>query len=175
MTATKSVRILKAGPEHVVPISRLIELYRFRHSGEEAEGFLLPVGEDEVRALVSEGRFFIAATEGEFAGCASLMEYDGIAELRSLAVEERFQRRGIASKLIKRCQEAAREKGYDTLHTLTQTYATGAFEGMGFARATVPIPKLEKDCAYCPLHNNGCVEVPMTVQLTDRLEKGLEC
>ncbi len=175
MTVTKSVRISKAGPEHVAPISRLIELYRFRHSGEAAEGFLLPVGEDEVRSLVSEGRFFIAATEGEFAGCASLMEYDGIAELRSLAVEERFQRRGIASKLIKRCQEAAREKGYDTLHTLTQTYATGAFEGMGFARATVPIPKLEKDCAYCPLHNNGCVEVPMTVQLAGRVEKGLEC
>ena len=175
MTVTKAVRILKANTEHVGPISRLIELYRFRHSGEAAEGFLLPVGEDEVRGLVAEGRFFIADIEGEFAGCASLMEYDGIAELRSLAVEERFQRRGIASKLIKRCQEAAREKGYDTLHTLTQTYAAGAFERMGFARATVPIPKLEKDCAFCPLHNNGCVEVPMTVKLSGRVEKGPQC
>ena len=175
MTVTWSVRISKAGPEHVGPISRLIEIYRFRHSGEAAEGFLLPVGEEEVRQLVSEGRFFVADVEGDFAGCASLMEYDGIVELRSLAVEERFQRRGIASRLIRRCQDAARDKGYDTLHTLTQTYATGAFEGMGFARATVPIPKLEKDCAYCPLHNNGCVEVPMTAQLSRRVEKGLEC
>ena len=175
MTVTKAVRISKAGPEHVAPISRLIELYRFRHSGEEAEGFLLPVSEGQVRGLVAEGRFFIADIEGEFAGCASLIEYDGIAEFRSLAVEERFQRRGIASKLIKRCQEAAGEKGYDTLHTLTQTYAAGAFEGMGFARATVPIPKLEKDCVYCPLYNNGCVEVPMTAQLSGRVEKGLEC
>ena len=150
MTVTKSVRISKAGPEHVAPISRLIELYRFWHSGEEAEGFLLPVSEDDVRGLVAEGRFFIANVESEFAGCASLIEYDGIAELRSLAVEERFQRRGIASKLIRRCQEAAREKGYDTLHTLTQTYAAGAFEGMGFARATVPIPSLKRTACIAP-------------------------
>ena len=156
---------MNANTEHVGPIARLIEIYRFRSSEGRAEGFLLPVKEDEVRALVSEGRFFVAEAEGEFAGCVSLMEYDGIAELRSLAVEERFQRRGIASKLINRCQEEARARGYDTLHTLTQTYAAGAFEGVGFARATVPVPKLEKDCAICPLHHNGCVEIPMTVQL----------
>ena len=165
MTATKAVRISKATPDHVGPITRLIELYRFRSSEGRAEGFLLPVREGEVRQLVGEGRFFVAEVEGEFAGCVSIMEYDGIAELRSLVVEERFQRRGIASRLIKRCQEEARARGYETLHTLTQTYAAGAFEGVGFARATVPIPKLEKDCAICPLHNNGCVEIPMTVRL----------
>ena len=165
MTVTKTVRISNATPDHVGPITRLIELYRFRSLEGGAEGFLLPVREEEVRQLVVEGRFFVAEVEGEFAGCVSLMEYDGIAELRSLAVEEQFQRRGIASKLIKRCEEEARAKGYDTLHTLTQTYAAGAFEGVGFAKATVPIPKLEKDCAICPLHNNGCVEIPMTVQL----------
>ena len=109
------------------------------------------MSEDDVRGLVAEGRFFIADIEGEFAGCASLIEYDGIAELRSLAVEEQFQRRGIASKLIRRCQEAAGEKGYDTLHTLTQTYAAGAFEGMGFARATVPIPQAGKGLRVLPL------------------------
>ena len=165
MTVTSVVRISKAGPEHVAPITCLIELYRFRRSGDEAEGFLLPLKEEEVWDLVAEGRFFVANVEGEFAGCVSLMEYDGIAELRSLAVEERFQRRGIASKLIRRCRELAKERGYDTLHTLTQTYATGAFEGVGFVRATVPIPKLEKDCAVCPLHHNGCIEIPMTVRL----------
>lgn len=165
MTVTRALRISKARLDHVGAITRLIELYRFRSSEGGAEGFLLPVEEEEVRQLVDEGRFFVAEVEGEFAGCVSLMEYDGIAELRSLAVEERFQRRGIASKLIKRCEEEARTRAYDTLHTLTQTYAASAFEGVGFARATVPIPKLEKDCAVCPLHNNGCVEIPMTVQL----------
>ncbi len=125
----------------------------------------MPVHEDEVRQLVAEGRFFVAEVEGEFAGCVSIMEYDGIAELRSLAVEERLQRRGIASRLIEHCREEARARGYETLHTLTQTYAAGAFEGVGFVRAAVPIPKLEKDCAICPLHNNGCVEIPMTVRL----------
>ena len=125
----------------------------------------MPVHEDEVRQLVAEGRFFVAEVEGEFTGCVSIMEYDGIAELRSLAVEERFQRRGIASRLIEHCREEARARGYETLHTLTQTYAAGAFEGVGFVRAAVPIPKLEKDCAICPLHNNGCVEIPMTVRL----------
>lgn len=165
MTMEKAFRIARAGPNHVGPISRLIDLYRFSSSKGQAEGFLLPVKEEEVRQLVTEGRFFVAEVRGEFAGCASIMEYDGIVELRSLAVEERFQRRGIASKLIKRCQEEARARGYDTLHTLTQIYAAGAFEGAGFERATVPISKLEKDCAICPLHNNGCVEIPMTVQL----------
>ena len=165
MTVTEAIRISKASVNHVGPITCLIELYRFRSLEGQAEGFLLPVQEEEVRQLVAEDRFFVAEVEGEFAGCVSLMEYDGIAELRSLAVEERFQRRGIASRLIKVCQDEARAKGYDTLHTLTQTYASGAFEGVGFARATVPIPKLAKDCAVCPLHNNGCVEIPMTVKL----------
>lgn len=170
MTVTKALLISEAGTEHVGSITRLIELYRFRSSEGRAKGFLLPVKEDEVRQLVAEGRFFVAEVEGAFAGCVSLMEYDGIAELRSLAVEERFQRQGIASSLIKRCQDEAQARGYNTLHTLTQTYAAGAFEGVGFARATVPIPKLEKDCAICPLHNNGCVEVPMTVQFRERAE-----
>ena len=165
MTIARAIRISSATPDHVGPIAHLIELYRFRSSEGRAEGFLLPVTEVEVRELVSEGRFFVAEVKGQFAGCVSLMEYDGIAELRSLAVEERFQRRGIASRLITHCQDEARSKGYDTLHTLTQTYAAGAFEGMGFVRTTVPIPKLEKDCAICPLHNNGCVEIPMTVRL----------
>lgn len=165
MTAVNCVRISYADVGHVRSITDLIEVYRFRSLEGQAEGFLLPVKEEEVQQLVAEGRFFVAEVEGEFAGCVSLMEYDGIAELRSLAVEERFQRRGIASRLIKVCQDEARAKGYDTLHTLTQTYASGAFKGLGFARATVPIPKLEKDCAICPLHNNGCVEIPMTVNL----------
>lgn len=159
------LQILTATLEHVRPIHRLVESYRFRLEGLDAAGFLLPVEIEEIQALVEDGVFFVAELDGEFAGCVSLVEYDGIAELRSLAVEERFQRRGIATKLIERCKKAALDRGYESLYTLTQDHSMRPFEISDFSLTNVPVPKLEKYCTACPLFRNGCVEKPLVAPL----------
>ena len=163
------VQIHTANKDHVGLIHRLVEFYRFKLEGTKASGFLLPVEVGDIQALVSCDNFFVAELDGEFVGCVSLVEYDGIAELRSLAVEERYQRRGIASKLIERCQKAANDKGYEALYTLTQTHSKGPFENRGFVTTRVPVPKLEKYCTSCPLYRNGCVEVPLVASLHPQL------
>ncbi|MFQ5934366.1 MAG: GNAT family N-acetyltransferase, partial [Dehalococcoidia bacterium] len=116
-----AVRIAPARPQHVAFIHGLVDSYRFKKEGDEISGFLLPLDVTEIRHRVEGGDFFIAEVEGLVAGCVSIVEYDGIAELRSLAVEERYQRHGVGSQLIERCKIEAAKRGYETLYTLTQT------------------------------------------------------
>ena len=55
--------------------------------------------------------FFAAFAGSRLIGCCALQIYSRrLAEVRSLAVEEEFQRQGIAGKLVARCLERARQR-----------------------------------------------------------------
>ena len=53
--------------------------------------FVLSRSEESVTELIGQGRFLVAEGEGKVVGCASLQEYNGIAELRSLAVNDKWR------------------------------------------------------------------------------------
>ncbi len=56
--------------------------------------------------------FFAAFVRGRLIGCCALQVYSRrLAEVRSLAVDEEFQKQGIAGKLVARCLDHARQRG----------------------------------------------------------------
>ncbi len=76
--------------------------------------------------------FFVAETGGKIIGCCALQIYSKrMAEVRSLAVHPDYQSGGVASKLVRRCTERARERGIREVFAVTS--ATKFFERLGFS------------------------------------------
>jgi amino-acid N-acetyltransferase len=76
--------------------------------------------------------FFVATAGDRIIGCCALQIYSKrLAEVRSLAVDSTFQRRGVASRLVALCKQRARSRGVKELFAVTSQ--TGFFERAGFA------------------------------------------
>lgn len=75
--------------------------------------------------------FFIAVVKNKVIGCCALQVYSKrMAEIRSLAVDQHFQGRGIASRLIDAC--IARAKKKRIYEILSITSAVPLFKKAGF-------------------------------------------
>lgn len=110
--------------------------------------------------------FTVAISENEIIGCVALhVCWEDIAEIRSLAVKEEFQKTGIGAKLVKAAIEEARELEVDKIFTLT--CEPSFFEKLGF----LLVPKKElpqkiwKDCLDC-LKFPDCNEVALVFELS---------
>ncbi len=109
------------------------------------------------RSEIYEGLrdFFIAEEEGQILGCAALhINWEDLAEVRSLAVSETAQKRGIGKKLVEACIQEARALGVAKVYALT--YRPGFFEQLGFdqvPKETLP-HKIWGDCLKCPQFPN---------------------
>jgi amino-acid N-acetyltransferase len=77
------------------------------------------------------------------------VSWEDLAEIRSLAVEDRFAKRGIGRKLVESCIAEARELGIHRVFVLT--YKKEFFEKLGFHlvdKASLP-HKIWADCLKC--------------------------
>lgn len=84
------------------------------------------------RNLPRAPSFFVARAGGRLVGCCALQVYSKrLAEVRSLAVHPDFQDRGLASDLVERCTQRARERGVRELFAVTSQ--TSFFARLGFA------------------------------------------
>lgn len=84
------------------------------------------------RNLPRAPSFFVASVGGRLVGCCALQVYSKrLAEVRSLAVHPDFQDRGLASDLVERCTQRARERGVRELFAVTSQ--TSFFARLGFA------------------------------------------
>ncbi|MBP7866703.1 MAG: bifunctional helix-turn-helix transcriptional regulator/GNAT family N-acetyltransferase [Acidobacteria bacterium] len=94
----------------------------------------------EERVLAPGGRIFFAETGGRIVGtCALVRLGDRSFELSKMAVEEKFQRRGIGERLARHALAAARDLGAETvvLHTsLKLEAAVALYRKLGFE----PVP-----------------------------------
>jgi amino-acid N-acetyltransferase len=112
--------------------------------------------------------FSVYQTEdGQVAGCIALtIIWADLAEVRSLAVDERFQGRGIGRKLVEWTIEEARRLGIRKIMSLT--YEQRFFEKLGFEvvnKDSLPL-KVWSDCVRCP-KRDGCDEIAMIHTLHD--------
>lgn len=109
--------------------------------------------------------FFVARVNGEFAGCAALhLWWADLAEIKSLAVREDMQLKGIGYRLVSTCLDEARRLGLKRVFALT--YKPGFFEKLGFHVADVmDFPrKVWNECYRCPKFAN-CSEIAVGIEL----------
>ncbi|MCL4457634.1 MAG: N-acetyltransferase [Nitrospirae bacterium] len=95
--------------------------------------------------------FFICEEDGIIKGvCALHILWEDLAEIRSLAVKEEYQRLGIGKSLVKKCLKEARDLGIKKVFALT--YQPDFFKKAGFYetdKAKLP-HKIWGDCLKCP-------------------------
>jgi amino-acid N-acetyltransferase len=154
---SEQVRVLKAEIGDAQAIHDLINLYAQR-------GDMLPRTMGEVYENL---RDFIVVRDPEegFLGCLALhIVWADMAEIKSLAVREDVQARGLGSLLVNASIDEARQLGLERLFALT--YRPAFFERLGFVQADVmTLPrKVWNECYRCPKFPS-CNEIALTYDL----------
>lgn len=120
------------------------------------------------------GDFRVYEKSGEVVGICNLKYgWDNLAEIRSLGVDPRYHRQGIATQMLQHSiQQALLSQNCDTVFVLT--YAIQLFKKLGFKiidKINLP-QKVWSDCKQC-LHQTNCDETAMSLSLTS-LKKPVE-
>lgn len=124
------------------------------------KGEMLPRTMSEVYQNLRD--FYVVHDDaGALVACGALhILWADLAEIKSLAVREDQQGRGLGGRIVEACMDEAREIGIETVFALT--YRPGFFEKLGFTHADVmTLPrKVWGECYRCPKFP-GCNEIAM--------------
>jgi amino-acid N-acetyltransferase len=153
------ITIRRAIPDDVTGIGTLVNLHALK-------GDVLPRSIQSIYDTIDD--WFVAEAGGEVLGCVSLLFYTPeLYEVRSLAIQERYQGLGIGRRLMKALIEEAGRRSIPTLFALTRV--VGFFERFGFTVTTkYRFPqKVWRDCQQCPLLLN-CDETAVVLRLKQR-------
>ena len=116
--------------------------------------------------------FFVFEEEARMVGCAALhVTWEGLGEIRSLAVDEEAQGRRIGARLVEECLEEARKLGMARVFVLT--YTPPFFHALGFRdypKEELP-HKIWTDCLRCPKFPN-CEEEALVINLGENTREG---
>jgi len=125
---------------------------------------LLPRSISEVYENLQQ--FHVAEHRGKIIGtCALYVTWDNLAEVKALAVDEKYQGQGIGKKLLNAVTRIAQELRIRRLFTLT--IRTGFFEHFGFGHVSKDhLPhKVWTECVKCVYFPDRCVEYAMVKDL----------
>lgn len=110
--------------------------------------------------------FKLYEQEGEIVGCCSLqIIWSNLAEVKSLAVSDKYHGLGIGKALVEAVVAEARELHLPEIFTLT--LEKGFFEKIGFVQIpmdSLPM-KVWSECIHCHKQDN-CDEIAMTLDLS---------
>ena len=130
------------------------------------QGQMLPRSLNELYEDLRD--FSVYETEGLMGGvCALHISWDGLAEVRSLAVQKEMMGKGIGSSLVKECLREAGELGATRVFVLT--YRESFFRKLGFeAIDKKELPhKIWTDCLNCVKFPN-CDESSLIITLPQK-------
>lgn len=132
----------------------------------------LPRTEASVRTTLPDWRVAVesSAPDGDapapVVGCAALVPLtEELVEIRSLAVDESQQGKGVGRELVQEMVALARERGFKQICALT--LSEGFFTRLGFElvdRWSIS-PKVWQACIYCPKFHR-CDEVAVLMSLS---------
>jgi len=138
------MKIIKASISHVKEIKQLIDPYA-------KKDVMLPKSYGELYENVRE--FYVSVDDKEnkkVIGCCALhIFWEDLAEIKSLAVDEKQQGKGLGKKLVKECMKEAKKLGIKKVFTLTKI--PKFFEKLGFKIAeknSLP-QKVWMECYKC--------------------------
>lgn len=127
------------------------------------EGWMLPKSRNTLYQNIRD--FVVAEMDGQFAGCGALhIVWGDLGEIRSLAVEERFQKDGLGRLIVSELLADARALKLPRIFALT--YQNSFFERMGFVevpKSTMP-QKVWGECMDCPKFPD-CDEIAMILEI----------
>lgn len=128
------------------------------------EGLMLPRALNDIYENLRD--FFVCRKDGELCGCAALhVCWEGLGEIRSLAVKKNMQKRGTGQKLVRACLEEAEMLGMKRVFALT--FDPLFFRKLGFRdfpKEELP-HKIWTDCLRCP-HFPNCDETAVIFDLS---------
>lgn len=114
--------------------------------------------------------FIVIEEDGQFLGCAALhIVWSDHAEIRSIAVKDHAQGRGLGKQMAEFLITEAKSLGI--ARVIAFTYVPGFFERLKFERvehASLP-HKVFGDCLNCPKFH-ACDEIAMRLVLSDEAE-----
>lgn len=144
-----------AGMKDAKSIQKLVNSYA-------KQGEMLQLSLNEIYEKIFE--FAVWDEEGSVKGCCALHPaWENLAEIRSLAVDNTFHKKGAGKKLVQFCLERAEEFGIKNIFALT--YKPDFFEKLGFKEVTKDLlpKKIWSDCLKCPMFPE-CDEIAMMYQ-----------
>ena len=153
---SEHLQAAKAEIHDAQAIHDLINLYAQR-------GDMLPRTMGEVYENLRD--FYVVRNEDRLLGCVALhIVWSDLAEVKSLAVSEAAQSRGLGSILVNAGVEDARDLGLERVFALT--YRPAFFERLGFVQADVmTLPrKVWNECYRCPKFPS-CNEIALVREL----------
>ncbi len=109
--------------------------------------------------------YYVYVVNDSVVGCAALhIFWKDLAEIKSIAVEENYQKKGIGKQLIQKCLEEGKVLGINRLFVLT--YIPEFFERMGFKRVDKELlpHKIWSECVKCYKFPD-CNEVPLMIEI----------
>ena len=148
--------IRKATVEDVKKIQKLVNFYAKREK-------MLPRSLNE---LYENIRNFFVYTEGKniYGACALDVDWEDLAEIKSLAVAKSRTRKGIGAKLLQECLKDAKKLKITKVFALT--YVPDFFEKFGFNvidKKELP-HKIWSECIKCMYFPN-CKEIAMIKEI----------
>lgn len=152
-----TTHIRKARMDDVRSIHSLLNFFADRRE-------LLPRSLSEVYENLQQ--FFVAVHNKKVVGCCALyVTWNGLAEVKALAVHPDFQGKGLGKKLLKTTVQEAKNLGVETLFTLT--IREGLFKKYGFKRTKKSMlpHKVWTECVRCPYFPDSCIETSLTLEL----------
>jgi amino-acid N-acetyltransferase len=148
--------IRKANVGDVKKIQKLVNYYAKRDK-------MLPRSLNELYENIRD--FYVYADGRNIYGCCALhIDWEDLAEIKSLAVAESKKRTGIGGKLLESCLKEARALRINKVFALT--YVPGFFEAFGFKQVDKnELPhKIWSECIKCVYFPN-CKEIAMTKEI----------
>jgi amino-acid N-acetyltransferase len=109
--------------------------------------------------------FFVAEYNGEVIGCCAIAFYTPkLAEIRSLAVFNRYKMKGIGRLLVEKAESVLREEGVEEVFVLT--LSRDFFSRLGYSEVKKEYfpHKKWRDCTHCP-KLMACDEIAMVKTL----------
>ncbi len=109
--------------------------------------------------------YFVYVNNENIIGCAALhIFWKDLGEIKSVAVDSSFQKKGFGRELIQKCIEDGGKLGINRLFVLT--YIPDFFENIGFKRIDKDLlpHKIWSECIKCYKFPD-CGEVPLMIEI----------
>lgn len=150
------IKVEKAKVSEAPQIRKLVNYFA-------ARDFMLSRSLSEVYENIRD--YFVVREGDEVVGCGALhICWGDLAEIKSVAVSEKWQRKGVGAALVYSCIEEA--KALDLPVVFCLTYEISFFERFGFRQVDpVELPrKIWGECQRCPKYPD-CDENALILQL----------